>query len=242
MTRNHAAQSGSHSHTDRGADPLEHFRSDYRVVVADPPWNFKSNSVARPGRNARRHYDCTVSLADISALPIKHHIAADAALFLWVPGPFLAIGAHLPLMRAWGFDPSGMGFVWIKLNPKAPQPRFSEHDLAMGGGYTTRKNAEFCLIGKHGKSVRQSASVHEVIIEPRREHSRKPEEFYGRIRQYSEGPYLELFGRQSRPGFDVWGDERNLFDEEHEPKPPRMPAARNPIGPVASSRRIQNVE
>jgi N6-adenosine-specific RNA methylase IME4 len=84
----------------------------------------------------------------------------------------------------------------------------------MGGGFTTRKNAEFCLIGKRGKSVRRSASVHEVIIEPRREHSRKPEKFYDRIQQYSEGPRLELFGRQSRPGFDVWGDESDLFDAE----------------------------
>jgi N6-adenosine-specific RNA methylase IME4 len=192
--------------------PLEDFRRDYRIVVGDPPWRFKSNSEAKPGRNAMRHYAC-MTTADICALPVKDHLAADAALFLWVPGPFLAIGAHLPLMKAWGFEPSGMGFVWIKLNPNAPPLFFCEHDFAMGGGFTTRKNAEYCLIGKHGRSVRQSASVHEVIIAPRREHSRKPEKFYERVQQYSEGPRLDLFGRQSRPGFDVWGDERDLFDE-----------------------------
>jgi N6-adenosine-specific RNA methylase IME4 len=190
---------------------LDHLRHDYRVVVADPPWRFKSNSVASPGRNAMRH---CMSLADIYALPIEAHLADDAALFLWVPGPFLAIGAHLPLMRAWGFEPSGIGFVWIKLNPKASLSHFGERDLAMGGGFTTRKNAEYCLIGKRGRSVRESASVHEVIIEPRREHSRKPEKFYDRVQQYAEGPRLDLFGRQSRPGFDVWGDERHLFDEK----------------------------
>jgi N6-adenosine-specific RNA methylase IME4 len=220
-----------------GALTLENLRRDYRSVVADSPWNFKSNSVARPGRNPRRHYAC-MSMADICALPVREHVAEDAALFLWVPGPFLAIGAHIPLMKAWGFDPSGMGFVWIKLNPKASPSLFSEQDLAMGSGYTTRKNAEFCLIGKRGRSVRRSASVREVIIEPRREHSRKPEQFYERVRQYSEGPRLELFGRQSRPGFDVWGDEWNLFDapaptivdpisaEHKPPKPTAMSAAR----------------
>jgi N6-adenosine-specific RNA methylase IME4 len=191
--------------------PFAHLRSGYRVVVADPPWDFRSNSPAKPGRNARRHYDC-MSLADIGALPVKDIVAKDAVLFLWITGPFMSIGAHLPLMESWGFKPSGMGFVWIKLNPKAPQLFFVERDLATGGGFTTRKNAEFCLIGKRGKSVRESGRIHEVIIEPRREHSRKPDTFYRRVRAYSRGPYLELFARQSREGFDSWGRESTKFD------------------------------
>jgi len=188
-------------------------RTDYRVVIADPPWDFKSNSRARPGRNARRHYDC-LSLADIVALPVKDHVADDCALFLWITGPMLVTGAHLALMKAWGFKPSGMGFVWIKLNPKAPHEDviIVSRDLATGGGFTTRKNAEFCLIGKRGRSVRESAAVHEVIIERRREHSRKPNKFYRRVQQYSRGPYLELFARQSRPGIDTWGAESTKFD------------------------------
>lgn len=177
-------------------------RKDYRVVVADPAWDFKSNSKEKPGRNARRHYD-TMSLQDIIALPVREVVANDAVLFLWITGPFLTIGAHLPLMKSWGFKPSGMGFVWIKLNPKSPELFFVERDLATGGGFTTRKNAEFCLIGKRGKSVRKHAGVHEVIIEPRREHSRKPEKFYRRVQQYSDGPYLEMNARQTRPGWDV---------------------------------------
>lgn len=139
-------------------------------------------------------------------------VAPDAILFLWITGPFMAIGAHLPLMKAWGFKPSGMGFVWIKLNPKASSLFFLKDDLAMGGGFTTRKNAEFCLIGKRGRSVRQSASVHEVIIDRRRQHSRKPDEFFDRVSAYSEGPYLELFARQSRPGWDTWGNQATKFD------------------------------
>jgi N6-adenosine-specific RNA methylase IME4 len=196
-----------------GVNNLFHgFRTDYRVIAADPPWQFKSNSTAKPGRNAMRHYNC-MPLEDIGALPVADIAAPDAVLFLWITGPFMAIGAHLPLMKAWGFKPSGMGFVWIKLNPKAPELFFIEKDLAIGGGFTTRKNAEFCLIGKRGKSVRRSAGVHEVIIEPRREHSRKPEKFYRRVQEYSRGPYIEIFGRQSRPGWDVWGNEAAKFDE-----------------------------
>lgn len=188
------------------------FNSKYRVIAADPPWHFKSNSVAKPGRNAIGHYDC-MSLADIAALPVADVVADDAILFMWITGPFMAIGAHLPIMKAWGFKPSGMGFVWIKLNPNAASLFILKGDLAMGGGFTTPKNAEFCLIGKRGRSVRQNAGVHEVIIDPRREHSRKPDEFYSRVQTYSEGPYLEMFARQSRPGWDVWGNQTTKFDE-----------------------------
>ncbi len=189
----------------------KNLRRDYRVVAADPPWAFKSNSAAKPGRNAMRHYR-TMPLADICALPVKDVVADDAILFLWITGPFLAIGAHIPLMKAWGFAPSGMGFVWIKLNPRAATLFVIEQDLAIGGGFTTRKNAEFCLIGKRGRSVRESASIREVIIEPRREHSRKPEQFYDRAEAYAAGPRLELFARQSRPGWDAFGLERTKFD------------------------------
>lgn len=193
-------------------NPFAHLRNDYRVIAADPPWQFKSNSAAKPGRNAMRHYDC-MSLDAINALPVADIAAPDAILFLWITGPFMAIGAHLPLMKAWGFKPSGMGFVWIKLNPKAASLFILQSDLAMGGGFTTRKNAEFCLIGKRGRSVRQSASVHEVIIDPRRQHSRKPDEFYTRAQEYSRGPYLEMFARESRPGWDTWGNQATKFDE-----------------------------
>lgn len=194
------------------SEPFANLRKDYRVIAADPPWQFKSNSAAKPGRNAMRHYDC-MSMESINALPVAEIAADDAILFLWITGPFMAIGAHLALMKAWGFKPSGMGFVWIKLNPKAASLFVLRSDLAMGGGFTTRKNAEFCLIGKRGKSVRQSASVHEVIIDPRRQHSRKPDEFYTRAQEYSTGPYLEMFARQSRPGWDVWGNQSDKFDE-----------------------------
>jgi N6-adenosine-specific RNA methylase IME4 len=150
-------------------------------------------------------------IEEIAGLPVGDYAADNAALFLWITGPLLAVGAHLPIMRAWGFKPSGMGFVWIKLNPRAASLFILKTDLSIGGGFTTRKNAEFCLIGKRGRSVRRDAGVHEVIIEPRREHSRKPESFYERVERYCDGPRLELFGRQQRVGWVVRGDEADKF-------------------------------
>lgn len=228
--------------------PVEH----YSCIVSDVPWHFKSNSKANPGRNPLAHYDC-MSLDEIAALPVKQVAADDAWLFFWITGPFLAIGAHLPIFKAWGFEPSGMGFVWIKLNPRAPQMIFMPQDIATGGGFTTRKNAEFCLIGRRGSPKRLSAGIHEVIIAPRREHSRKPDESIERIERFCVGPRLELFGRQSRPGWEVRGNQATMFDTaaqewpvtmaweippcamETAPVPPAAPARPLPDGPNAVS-------
>lgn len=187
-----------------------------RCLLADPPWDFRGNSKKTPGRNPRRHYDC-MSLSEIAALPIREVVADDCILWMWITGPFLAIGAHIKIMKEWGFKPSAMGLVWVKLNPKAPQMLFMIRDLATSTGHTTRKNAEFCLIGKRGKSIRISNSVHEIIMAPRREHSRKPEESYERIERYSTGPRLELFGRQQRRGWMVRGNETRKFSEKRVP-------------------------
>src|SRR5437588_442834 len=107
-----------------------------------------------------------------------------------------------------------MGFVWIKLRTLADPANFKLADLHTGTGFTTRKNAEFVLICPRGRSLRRNAGVHEIIVAPRREHSRKPDELYRRIEQYvgGEGPFLELFGRETRSGWTVWGDQAGLFD------------------------------
>lgn len=186
--------------------------ADFACIGADPPWRFKSNSAERPGRNAGRHYP-TMTLREIEALPVRDVIAKDAICWLWITGPLLVLGAHIPILRAWGFQPTAIGFVWIKLNKRAGTLFLANEDIFMGGGFTTRKNAEFCIIGKRGRSLRQSAKVREVIISPVREHSRKPDEFYKSAEEYSPGPRLDLFGLKSRPGWTVLGNEARKFDE-----------------------------
>lgn len=186
--------------------PTRHFR----VITADPPWDFKSNSKAKPGRNARRHYQ-TMSLAEIRAMPVEQFAADNAILFFWITGPLLVVGAHIPIMLAWGFEPTAMGFDWIKLNKRASPHFFTQRDIFTGGGFTTRKNAEYVVIGKRGRSVRENAGVSSVLISPIREHSRKPEDFHRRVEQYTTGPYLELFGRQRRDGWEVRGNEVQKF-------------------------------
>ena len=125
--------------------PLPVVEGGFQCVVADVPSRFRSNSKAKPGRNAIRHYNCH-SMPTIASLPVRNVVARNAFLWFWTTGPLIAIGAHIPVIRAWGFEPTAMGFVWVKLNPKAPSLWFGERDLFFGPGLTTRKNAEYVVL------------------------------------------------------------------------------------------------
>lgn len=192
----------------------------YRMVVADPPWDFRGfappdDRNKKTRRDVEVHYP-TMSKTAIRDLPVASIVAPDAHLLLWITGPMLVLGEHLPIMKAWGFKPSGMGFTWIKLKKSIDARQFrlvvtQEADLHLGLGFTTRKNAEFCVLGRRGNARRIAKNVREVILSPVREHSRKPDEFYDRARTYAAGPYLELFGRERRVGWDGWGNELGKF-------------------------------
>ena len=181
-------------------------RGHFGAVLADPPWKFVTFSERGQGRSASRHYK-VMTFEEIASLPVRDVAACDGWLFLWVPGPHLPLG--LQLIERWGFRYSGFGFVWAKQNP-------SGVGWHMGNGFTTRKNAELCLLGRRGKPRRNSKGVRELIVSPRRKHSQKPDEQYARIEHFCSGPYLELFARQRRPGWTAWGDELDKFEPEYD--------------------------
>ena len=158
-----------------------------------------------------RHYTC-LPMATIATFPVRDVVARDALLWFWTTGPLLSIGAHIPVMQAWGFEPTAMGFVWVKLNLRASPAQFTERDLFFGPGLTTRKNAEYVVLGRRGSPERLAKNIFEIIVAPRREHSRKPAEVYHRIERYCAGPYLDLFSRESRNGWIPYGDEPAKFD------------------------------
>jgi N6-adenosine-specific RNA methylase IME4 len=194
--------------------PLPRVVGGFSCLVADVPLQFSSNSPARPGRNAMRHYRC-LSAEELATLPVGDIAAPDAWLFFWATGPCLP--QAFSIIAAWGFKYSGSGFVWIKLRRayETNQLRLlpiAEADLHTGLGHTTRKNAEFCLLARRGRPERLAADVREVVLEPVREHSRKPAEVYRRIERFCAGPRIELFARERRPSWISWGDEIDRFD------------------------------
>jgi N6-adenosine-specific RNA methylase IME4 len=194
----------------------------YGCITADPPWHFrartaldKTNWVSR--RDAEKHY-AVMGVDDIAALPVRDIASCDCHLFMWITGPLLVQGAHLPIFKAWGFRPSAMGFVWVKLKKSHRAELFRvgkmDSDLHVGLGMTTRKNAEFVVIGRRGSAKRSARDVREIILAPVREHSRKPVEFRERVERYigpDVRPIAELFSREDRPGWHTWGLETGKF-------------------------------
>jgi MT-A70 len=58
------------------------------------------------------------------------------------------------------------------------------------------------------KGFMRRAQCRQSLIEKRTDkHSQKPEKSYQDIELVSHGPYLEMFCRNSRPGWDAWGNE-----------------------------------
>jgi N6-adenosine-specific RNA methylase IME4 len=193
-------------------------RGHYRCIVADPPWHFRARTAFKvrnwtSARDAEKHYP-VMGADDIAGLPVRDLAAKDAHLFLWATGPCLR--QAFDVIEAWGFRYSAIAFTWIKLKRSfdAMQLRTLptlESDLHVGLGLTTRKNAEFVLLGRRGNARREAKNVREVIMSPVREHSRKPDEAFARAERYCAGPYLELFARTRRPGWDAWGNETGKF-------------------------------
>jgi len=187
--------------------------SPFGCILADPPWAFKTFSGKRgtPHRSANDHY-VTMDTTALAAIPVAAAAAKDCALFMW------AVDSHLDqaldLGRAWGFGFKTVAFIWLKEAENGRQLDIwnGESDPRIGMGYWTRKQAEICLLFTRGKPARLGKGVRQVIRDRRREHSRKPDEQYERIEALVGGPYLELFARQSRPGWSAWGNEVGKFD------------------------------
>ena len=126
-------------------------------------------------------------------------MAPDSALFLWATFPQLPDA--LRLIEAWGFQYKTVAFVWLKQNRRSP-------GWFYGLGFWTRGNAEVCLLATRGHPKRQAANIHQFIISPIEEHSKKPDEAREKILALmGDVPRVELFARQSPPGWDVWGNE-----------------------------------
>lgn len=180
----------------------------YNIVYADPPWTYDDNAPTRG--NAAKHYN-TMSIDDICALPVKDITADDCILFMWGAWPKLYESAKV--IEAWGFEFKTVAFVWVKTNKRENVNQTSflpadSFDSFWGMGRWTRANTEFCLLATKGKPKRKSAGVHQLIYAPIDKHSKKPSETRERITALvGELPRVELFARNSAPGWDLWGNE-----------------------------------
>jgi N6-adenosine-specific RNA methylase IME4 len=174
----------------------------YDLLMVDPPWAFSNWSEKGERKNAKAHYSC-MSVDDIKALPVGHLASPDAVCILWATNPLLR--QAFEVLDAWGFAFKTAAH-WVK--------RTSTGKLAFGTGYLLRCAGEPILIGAVGEP-KTSKRVRSIIEGPVREHSRKPDEAFAWAEALMpEARRVELFSRQSRAGWDSWGNETGKFDAE----------------------------
>jgi N6-adenosine-specific RNA methylase IME4 len=170
----------------------------YRTIVADPPWSYErmgGNYAWREGLPSGDRITLayhTMSVAEIESLPVQSLADTDAHLYLWTTQRYLR--EAYTVARAWGFKPS-CALVWCK------------RPTGFNIGGTFMSTVEFCLFCRRG-SLKAKTRVQSQWFEwPRGTHSAKPEAFIDLVEQVSPGPYVELFSRRHRLGWDVWGNE-----------------------------------
>ncbi len=207
----------------------------YSIILADPPYSFESYSEKGKDRSLDKHYN-TMSVQDIKQLPVSEIANDRSGLFLWVPDVNLKQGLEVMESWGFSYKAIAFIWYKTKKDIKhAFKKYFGTLDLnnidfnnlnisdlmfRIGLGYGSRKQTEICLYGtknlcpiRKDKSVRQVISGYEDAIStediymPIKEHSEKPEIQYNKIEALYDGPYLELFARKTRCGWDSLGND-----------------------------------
>lgn len=194
----------------------------YRLILTDPPWQYNDQgtrlSPAYRGkqRKSGQRYE-TMSLAEICALGdwVKWISDDNAILLLWSTNPIKETHPW-PVIRTWGFRYS-TSIPWIKARWDHKLGRFVYN---ISGGHTVRSCSEELLVCTRGKgaSLVVDRGIPGAIITPAsRIHSGKPiEQYVIAERMITRGPYIELFARTRRPGWDAWGDQLKGVIKTHE--------------------------
>lgn len=175
----------------------------YHTIVADPPWDHSDGTGWNPGIKDWRGHSGTgapkatglpyavMRLDEIAGLPVDALADIDAHLYLWTTNRYLHDAYHL--CEGWGFRVV-KPLLWCK----APMGM-------MGGAFVS--SAEYVLFARRGSLPTASRIPRQWFQWPRGAHSAKPEAFLDLVEQVSPGPYLELFARRQRLGWDTWGNE-----------------------------------
>lgn len=185
----------------------------FGTIYADPPWVYKNRGTRGAAQN---HYE-GLTLDELAALPVGDLAADDAHLHLWITSPLLLDAGQL--FKAWGFNYVSH-FIWEKTQ--------------MGLGNYWRISHEILLTGVRGDARRfRAQNLRSVSKFPRRQHSAKPEEIRHMIERASPGPYLELFGRRTAPGWTVFGNQVavDLFNAEEADPAPIPATTRHRVSP-----------
>lgn len=162
----------------------------YDVVCMDPPWNYGREYDPDTSRVANPYPEMTQG----QLLEMEPPFEKDCVLFLWTTHAFIWDAKEL--LTAWGFTYKAT-VVWDKER--------------IGMGAWVRMQCEFCLVAIKGKPFWENTTWRDIIREPRREHSRKPEVFYKMVESVTAGRRLDFFSREQRTGWEAYGNDKSKF-------------------------------
>ena len=163
----------------------------FDVIAIDPPWNYGTQYSSEGRRVANPYPEMTQEQLKALEIPAKE----NCVMFLWTTHKFIWDAKEL--LDKWGFTYRAM-LVWDKEK--------------IGMGDLVRMQCEFCLIGIKGKPVfKDEHGIRDIIREPRREHSRKPDAFYELVNSLCVGDKLDYFSREHREGWCSYGNDTEKF-------------------------------
>lgn len=172
----------------------------YSTIVADPPWPYRDGRALQMTDASWRGVEQTgyrfTSMPELVSMPVRSLAADDAHLYVWCTNAFI-VEAH-ELARAWGFQPKTL-LTWVKVKPDGTP--------SMKAGHWFRGATEHVVFAVRGTLPLQTdEAVPTAFLWPRVfQHSVKPPAFGDLVERCSPGPYLELFARAQRLGWDSWG-------------------------------------
>lgn len=179
----------------------------FGTILADPPWKFENKTGKIAPEHKRLYRYQTMTNEDIINLPVNNLAEKNAHLYLWVPNALVGLG--LEVMESWGFKYK-TNIIWYKVRKDGGPDR-------RGVGFYFRNVTEMVLFGVKGqlRTLQPGRTQPNIIISQKREHSRKPDQLYPIIEACSPGPFIELFNRVPRNGWECWGDQIG----DYEPRP-----------------------
>lgn len=184
-------------------------KGKFDVILADPPWSYYGQ---QDKWTAAAKFYVTRSDSEIKTLPIPDLLAPRGILFLWTTSPKLAVA--IDCLLSWGLHFRGVAFVWVKT-------RNDGRPIGAQGirPSIVKPTAEYVIAGSRVAKGRPLVLHHEgipnVILAPKKEHSRKPDQVARYLElMYPQAAKLELFARSTRSGWVSWGDELGKFTEQ----------------------------
>lgn len=186
---------------------LTTLQGHYQCIVIDPPWFYRLRSKDKTHRN-RIPYQ-PMRTEEILALPIPELCGSNGCiLWLWFTNNHMVEAAQC--LQTWGFELKTI-LTWEKVTKDNTKTH-------LGVGHWLRNSTEHCALAVRGNvkafAGRTLTNQSSILHSPRREHSRKPEQFFELVEKLCpDMTKLEMFARSSRVGWDCWGDEALKFDQ-----------------------------